>query len=77
MTLDECIIYLENVSAEKKPRSRKARQILKYLLELKELKEIIVDESDDNYRTLEDYGFKRNIGDCPADEVLKLMERGY
>ncbi len=50
---------------------------MKYLLELKELKEIIVDEPDDNYRTLEDYGLESNIGDCPADEVLKLMERGY
>ena len=77
MTLDECIAYLEHVSSERKARSKKARQILKYLQELKELKEIIVDEPDDNYRTLEDYGFKRNIGDCPADEVLKLMERGY
>ena len=39
MTLDECIKYLENVSAEKTVRSRKARQILKYLQELKQLKE--------------------------------------
>ena len=35
MTLEECIAYLENVLAKKKPRSRKARQILKYLYELK------------------------------------------
>ena len=39
MTLDECIKYLENVSAEKTVRSRKARQILKYLYELKHIKE--------------------------------------
>ena len=39
MTIDECIAYLENVSAEKKSRSRKARQILKYLRELKERRE--------------------------------------
>jgi len=35
MTLDECIAYLENVSSERKPRSRKARQILNYLQEYK------------------------------------------
>lgn len=39
MTLDECIKYLENVSAEKTVRSRKARQILKYLQEFKQSKE--------------------------------------
>ena len=39
MTLDECIKYLENVSAEKTVRSRKVRQILKYLQELKHIKE--------------------------------------
>lgn len=39
MTLDECIKYLENVSAEKTVRSRKARQVLKYLQELKQIKE--------------------------------------
>ena len=35
MTLDECITYLENVSSERKPRSRKARQILNYLQDYK------------------------------------------
>ena len=35
MTLDECIAYLENVSSERKPRSRKARQILNYLQDYK------------------------------------------
>lgn len=35
MTLDECITYLQNVSSERKPRSRKARQIIKYLEKLK------------------------------------------
>ena len=35
MTLDECIAYLQNVSLERKPRSRKARQIIKYLQEYK------------------------------------------
>lgn len=39
MTLDECIRYLENVSLERKPRSRKARQILNYLQELKDVKD--------------------------------------
>ena len=39
MTLDECITYLENVSLERKPRSRKARQILNYLQELKDVKD--------------------------------------
>lgn len=39
MTLDECIAYLQNVSLERKPRSRKARQILRYLIELKERNE--------------------------------------
>jgi hypothetical protein len=39
MTLDECIAYLENVSSERKPRSRKARQILRYLIELKKRRE--------------------------------------
>lgn len=39
MTLDECIAYLQNVSSERKPRSRKARQILRYLIELKERNE--------------------------------------
>lgn len=39
LTLDECITYLQNVSSERKPRSRKARQIIKYLEELKERKE--------------------------------------
>ncbi len=39
MTLEDCIKYLENVSAEKTVRSRKARQILKYLQELKQIKE--------------------------------------
>ena len=39
MTLDECIAYLENVSLERKPRSRKARQILNYLQELKDVKD--------------------------------------
>ena len=47
MTLDECIIYLENVSAEKKPRSKKARQILVYLNELKQIRgfsEFLIDK---------------------------------
>ena len=35
MTLDECITYLEHVSSERKPRSRKARQILNYLQDYK------------------------------------------
>ena len=35
MTLEECIEYLENIAAEKKPRGRKARCIIKYLQELK------------------------------------------
>ena len=35
MTLDDCIKYMENVSLERKPRSRKARHILRYLRELK------------------------------------------
>lgn len=48
MTLDECIAYLENVSAEKKPRSRKARQILKYLQELKDIIEITCKEVQGN-----------------------------
>ncbi len=39
MTLDECVKYLENVSLERKPRSRKARQILNYLQELKDIKD--------------------------------------
>lgn len=39
MTLDECITYLQNVSSERKPRSRKARQILNYLQELKDVKD--------------------------------------
>jgi hypothetical protein len=39
MTLDECITYLEHVSSERKPRSRKARQILNYLQELKDVKD--------------------------------------
>ena len=37
MTLDECITYLQNVSSERKPRSRKARQILNYLQDYKEI----------------------------------------
>lgn len=77
MTLDEWIDWLE-LDAEGLHLGKAERvELLEMLIELKELKEIIVDEPDDNYRTLEDYGFKRNIGDCPADEVLKLMERGY
>lgn len=39
LTLGECITYLQNVSSERKPRSRKARQIIKYLEELKKRKE--------------------------------------
>ena len=39
MTLDECVKYLENVSLERKPRGRKARQILNYLQELKDIKD--------------------------------------
>lgn len=39
MTLDECITYLQNVSSERKPRSRKAWQIIKYLEELKRYRE--------------------------------------
>ena len=35
MTLDDCIKYMENVSSERKPRSRKARHILRYLRDLK------------------------------------------
>ena len=40
MSIDECIAYLENVSAEKKPRSRKARGIIEHLKELKRYKEV-------------------------------------
>lgn len=40
MSIDECIAYLENVSAEKKPRSRKARRIIEHLKELKRYKEV-------------------------------------
>lgn len=39
MSIDECIAYLENVVAEKKPRSRKARRIIEHLKELKRYKE--------------------------------------
>ncbi len=39
MTLDECITYLENIVIKGKPRSRKAKQILKYLYELKTYRE--------------------------------------
>ena len=38
MTLDQCISYLQNVSAERTKRSRKARQILVYLNELKQIR---------------------------------------
>lgn len=47
MTLDECIAYLQNVSSERKPRSRKARQILVYLNELKQIRgfsEFLIDK---------------------------------
>ena len=51
MSIDECIAYLENVAAEKKPRSRKARQIIKYLQELKAYRER--EDKEDEERALE------------------------
>lgn len=47
MTLDQCIAYLKNVSAEGTSRSRKARQILVYLNELKQIRgfnEFLIDK---------------------------------
>ena len=47
MSIDECIAYLEKVSSERKPRSRKARKILKYLNELKQIRgfsEFLIDK---------------------------------
>lgn len=47
MMLDECIAYLQNVSAEGTARSRKARQILVYLNELKQIRgfsEFLIDK---------------------------------
>ena len=38
MTIDECIAYLQNVASEGTARSRKARQILIYLNELKQIR---------------------------------------
>ena len=62
MTLDECIAYLENVSAEKKPRSRKARQIFKYLQELKDIKE---NGSDSEIgKKIYDEGYKDGWNTC-------------
>lgn len=48
MTLDECIAYLQNVSSERKPRSRKARQVLQYLMELKRCRKFIDDVCEKN-----------------------------
>ena len=71
MTLDECIAYLVNVSAEKKPRSRKARQILKYLQELKDIKERGV--RSEVGKELFDKGYKSGWNSCISDRANGWM----
>lgn len=62
MTLDECISYMENVSLEQRPRSRKARQILNYLQELKDVK---VNGSDSEIgQKIYDEGYKDGWNTC-------------
>ena len=73
MTLDECITYLQNVSSERKPRSRKARQIIKYLEELKERKESDKHVQDKLQAELFDYSRGFLISDYEAghDDGIK------
>ena len=73
MTLDEYITYLQNVSSERKPRSRKARQIIKYLEELKERRESDKRVYDKLQAELFDYSKGYLISDYEAghDEGIK------
>ena len=69
MTLDECIAYLENVSLERKTRrrSRKARQLLKYLQELKNVKD---NGSDSEIgQKIYDEGYKKGWNSCISDSA--------
>jgi hypothetical protein len=63
MTLDECIAYLQNVSLERKPRSRKARQILNYLQEYKAVLE--QNQYDKGYKD----GYKAGWNSCIRDSA--------
>jgi hypothetical protein len=58
MTIDECIAYLQNVSKEKKTRSRKARQILNYLQDYK-------NQYDKGYKD----GYKAGWNSCIRDRA--------
>lgn len=73
MSIDECIAYLENVAAEKKPRSRKARRIIEHLKELKRYKETAA-----GYRGSFYYGqgYKDGRKELVDELMGKLSEEG-
>ena len=76
MSIDECIAYLENVAAEKKPRSRKARRIIEHLKELKRYKETAAGYGARTERDSFYYGQGYNAGRKElVDELMgKLSE---
>lgn len=69
MTIDECIVYLQNVSKEKKPRSRKARQIIKYLQEYKAIKGLDKYHYNNGYKD----GYKAGWNSCISDSANGWM----
>ena len=74
MSIDECIAYLENVAAEKKPRSRKARRIIEHLKELKRYKECRTRTERDSFYY--DQGYKDGRKELVDELMGKLSEEG-